>query len=107
MTGDGVNHAPALKVSHVGISVQGATDAARAAADIVLTSPDLNAAIEAITIARRIFARMNSFLIYRVAATIQVRPDNPCSFSDGAFANRLTAARVLFHCHFRESSESL
>ncbi len=72
MTGDGVNDAPALKKADCGFAVANATDAARAAADIILTWPGLSVISEAIQQARITFERMKSYAVYRIAETIRV-----------------------------------
>ena len=68
----GVNDAPALKQADMGIAVSGATDAARAAADLILTAPGLSVMIRAVEEARRIFERMNSYAVYRITETIRI-----------------------------------
>ncbi len=72
MTGDGVNDAPALKKADCGIAVSTATDAARGAAAIVLMTPGLSVIIDGIKESRKIFQRMNSYSMYRIAETLRV-----------------------------------
>jgi H+-transporting ATPase len=72
MTGDGVNDAPALKKADCGVAVSNATDAARSAADIILTAPGLGVISEAIKLARMTFERMKSYATFRIAETMRI-----------------------------------
>ena len=72
MTGDGVNDAPSLKKADTGIAVEGSSDAARSAADIVFLAPGLSAIIDAIKTSRQIFHRMHAYVVYRIALSLHM-----------------------------------
>ncbi len=72
VTGDGVNDLGAIKAANVGIAVKNAVDALKGAADIVLISQGIAVIRDALIEARKIFARLYSYSLYRLSESFRL-----------------------------------
>lgn len=102
--GDGINDAPALRISDVGISVNNAVDIAKEAADIILTKKNFKELIEGVTEGRKTFANTMKYIYMAVSSNF----GNMISLTvTSVFLPFLpmTAVQLLFNNLLYESSQ--